>query len=88
MRANVTPQFILSRPYRIWYRANEMAESAHNFGTASANILLTLVYFTVLLPFGLTTRLFSDLLRTSKRPNTWLDYSPPANKGSDARDRR
>jgi hypothetical protein len=72
----------------MWYCANEMEERTDKFGATAANILLTLVYFTALLPFGVATRFFADFLPIRKRPNTWLDYPPSSNKGNDARDQR
>jgi hypothetical protein len=46
---------------------------ARKIGTFQARVLLTLLYGTLVLPFGVFVRLFSDPLRTKKPPLAWLD---------------
>ncbi len=48
---------------------------AHQIGTFQARLLLTILYFVLVLPFGLVVRWFSDPLRIKKRPAQWLDYT-------------
>lgn len=50
---------------RIWTHWKEIAQYIGDF---QSRIILTLFYFTVLVPFGLFTRLFGDPLRV--RPRT------------------
>jgi hypothetical protein len=47
---------------------------ARQIGIFQANVLLTILYVVVLLPFGIGVRLFADLLRTIERPSKWLPY--------------
>jgi hypothetical protein len=46
---------------------------AHIIGNFQARVLLTILYVVLVLPFGVIVRLFSDPLRTKKRPTQWLD---------------
>ena len=55
---------------RVWQAWKKIAKTVGNF---QARLLLTIFYFVVMLPFGLTVRLFSDSLRTKQRPTEWLD---------------
>lgn len=52
---------------------------AHKIGNFQARVLLTLLYAILVLPFGVTVRLFSDPLRIKKRPDRWLDHIDEAN---------
>jgi hypothetical protein len=52
---------------------------AHKIGNFQARVLLTLLYATLVLPFGLCVRLFSDPLRIKKRPGHWLDRAEESN---------
>jgi hypothetical protein len=45
-------------------------------GNFQARVLLTILYFTVVLPFGVGSRLFSDPMRIRHRPTGWLDHPP------------
>lgn len=58
---------MLKRIWQSWKRA------AHAIGTFQARVLLTVFYATVVLPFGLFVRLFSDPLRIKRRPTQWLE---------------
>ena len=58
---------------------------AHAIGNFQARILLTVIYAVLILPFGLVVRLFSDSLRTKKRPEAWLDYPPVSTEMEQAR---
>jgi hypothetical protein len=51
---------------------------AHRVGTFQGRVILSVVYYVFVWPFGFGMRLFSDSLRTKKRPATWLEYSPEA----------
>ena len=46
---------------------------AHTIGNFQARVILTLLYATLVLPFGTIVRLFSDPLRIKKRPRYWLE---------------
>lgn len=47
-------------------------------GDVQSRVIATLFYFTILVPFGLGSRLLSDplRLRTSREQSTWLDRDP------------
>ena len=60
---------LIARAWLAWKRI------AHSIGNFQARLLLTIFYFTVMLPFGLAVRLFSDPLRIKTRPTEWL-HSP------------
>ena len=47
---------------------------AHRIGDFQARVLLTVIYALLILPFGLTIRLFSDPLKIKKRPAKWMDH--------------
>lgn len=55
----------------VWERWTKFAQK---FGNVQARVLLTLIYATVILPFGISVRLFSDPLRIKHRPSRWLRY--------------
>ena len=59
---------MLKQIWRSWKRA------AHALGTFQARILLTVFYATLVFPFGIFTRLFSDALRIKRRPAQWLKH--------------
>lgn len=59
---------MLKRAWQAWKRI------AHAIGTFQARVLLTTFYGVLVLPFGITTRLFSDPLRIKRRPTRWLDH--------------
>ena len=59
---------MLSRVWQIWKGV------AHAVGTFQARVLLTIFYLLLVLPFGILTRLFSDTLRTKRRPSHWLEH--------------
>ncbi len=48
-------------------------------GDAQGQFLATLFYFTILAPFGLLARLFSDPLRQRHPPTTWIARDPVEN---------
>ena len=62
----------LRRIWRTW------THLVHIVGNFQARVLLTIVYAVIVLPFGLAMRLFSDPLRTKKRPIEWLDHPEEA----------
>lgn len=51
---------------------------ARRVGTFQGRVILTVVYYVFVWPFGFGMRLFSDSLHIKKRPTAWLDYSPEA----------
>jgi hypothetical protein len=51
---------------------------AHRVGTFQGRVILSIVYYVFVWPFGFGMRLFSDSLRTKKRPMAWVDYPPEA----------
>jgi uncharacterized membrane protein len=57
----------------------------HAIGNFQARILLTIIYYVLILPFGLAVRLFSDSMRMKKRPETWFDHPPIPNTLEEAR---
>lgn len=59
---------MLSRAWENWKRI------ARRIGNFQARLFLTIFYGLIILPFGLATRIFTDPLRTKKRPSQWLDY--------------
>ncbi|HYA23923.1 MAG TPA: hypothetical protein VEF05_07165 [Terriglobales bacterium] len=62
---------MLKRAWQAW------KSLAHKIGNFQARVLLT-VFYGILFPFGLATRLFSDSLRTKKRPEQWLNHPDEA----------
>lgn len=48
-------------------------------GDAQGQFLATLFYFTILAPFGLLARLFSDPLRQRQPQTTWIAREPVDN---------
>ncbi len=52
---------------QIWHHWKEIATCIGDF---QARLLLTLFYFSVLVPFGLVTSLFADPLQLNRRPTT------------------
>jgi hypothetical protein len=59
---------------RIWQAWKELA---HRIGNFQARVILT-IFYALLVPFGLGTRLFSDPLRTKSLPTEWLDHTGDA----------
>jgi hypothetical protein len=55
---------------RLWQAWKDLA---HKIGNFQARILLT-IFYVILFPFGMATRLFSDSLRIKQRPTQWLDH--------------
>ncbi len=50
---------------------------ARHIGNFQARVLITLVYFTLILPFGLIVANFRDILRMKRAPGNraWLERS-------------
>jgi hypothetical protein len=59
----------LKRLWTAWKRI------AHLIGDFQARILLTLIYFVVVLPFGVVVRWGGDPLRIKRRPAMWVGRS-------------
>lgn len=59
---------MLKRAWQSWKRI------AHAIGNFEARVLLTIFYAALVLPFGITSRLFCDPLRIKQRPTRWLDH--------------
>jgi hypothetical protein len=51
---------------------------AHKIGNFQARVILSIFYASLVLPFGLAARWFSDPLRIKKRPEQWLDHPDEA----------
>lgn len=51
---------------------------AQKIGNFQARVLLTLIYGSLILPFGLLIRLFADPLRLRQRPEEWIDHPDAA----------
>jgi len=49
---------------------------ARKIGDFQARLFLTLIYMTVLLPFGLIVRFFGDPLRIKNPPHAWIGRPP------------
>lgn len=62
---------MLKRAWQAW------KELAHKIGNFQARVLLT-IFYVILLPFGLATRLFADSLRIKRRPTQWLEHPDEA----------
>lgn len=62
---------MLKRAWQAW------KELAHKIGNFQARVLLTIFYL-ILFPFGLATRLFKDSLRIKQPPKQWLEHSNDA----------
>jgi len=58
---------------KIWEGWKRVSRVIGNF---QARVLLTILYFTVVLPFAIGVSLFSDPLRIKHRPTSWLDHPP------------
>jgi hypothetical protein len=63
---------VLKQLWRAWKRI------AHKIGNFQSRVLLTIIYFVLVLPFGLCVRFFADSLRTKNRPTQWLDHPEEA----------
>lgn len=45
-------------------------------GDVQGRVIMTVFYFTLLMPFGIASRLFSDPLRQRHTDPTWLERPP------------
>jgi hypothetical protein len=54
-------------------------------GNAVGRVVMTLLYFTIVLPFGLGVRFFGDPLRLKKHKPHWLDRQSHDQTLEDAR---
>jgi hypothetical protein len=55
-------------------------------GDVQGRVIVTLFYFTILVPFGLGSRLFGDALHIrSKNPPQWMERPPVENGLEEAR---
>ncbi len=57
----------------------------HAIGNFQARVLLTLIYYVLVLPFGLAVRVFSDSMHMKKRPDKWFDHPAIPNTLEEAR---
>lgn len=62
---------MLKRAWQAW------KELAHKIGNFQARVLLT-IFYVILFPFGLATRLFADSLRIKRLPTQWLEHPDEA----------
>jgi len=60
---------------KLWQGWKKIAKKIGNF---QSRVILTIFYATIVLPFGVAARLFSDPLRIKKRPQQWLDHPDEA----------
>ena len=58
---------MLKRIWQFW------KDFAHKIGNFNARVILT-IFYALLVPFGLGTRMLSDPLRIKRRPTQWLDH--------------
>ena len=65
-----------------WDRFNIIAAI---IGDVQGRIIITAFYFTILVPFGIGARIFSDALRLRPTTPAWLDRPPVHNALDDAR---
>lgn len=67
-----------------WSRWRELSQKAAD---TQARILLTVFYFTVMLPFGVVFGLLKDPLNIKRRPQGtyWLDRKPSSESLADAK---
>jgi hypothetical protein len=64
-----------SGPWNLYKRAwQAWKDLAHKIGNFQARVILSIFYASLVLPFGLAARLFSDPLRIKKKPEQWLDH--------------
>lgn len=45
-------------------------------GDANARVITLVFYFTILVPFGISSRLFTDPMRVKETAPSWLDRAP------------
>lgn len=66
-----------------WSRWRELSQKAADF---QARILLTVFYFTLMLPFGVVFGLLKDPLRIKQRPSGtyWMERKPSSESLADA----
>ncbi|MFZ0817881.1 MAG: hypothetical protein WAM78_20320 [Candidatus Sulfotelmatobacter sp.] len=62
---------VLKRAWEAW------KVLAHKIGNFQARVFLS-VFYAILVPFGVGTRLFSDPLRIKRLPTQWLDHPDDA----------
>lgn len=63
----MTPISLLKTSWEYWKKI------AHRIGTFQSRLILTLFYFTILLPVGIVFSLFKDALGIkAKRKSTWI----------------
>src|SRR5688500_12114310 len=67
-----------------WSRWREMSQKAAN---VQARVLLTIFYFTMMLPFGIVMGLLKDPLRIKQRPSGsyWVERKPTSGTLADAK---
>ena len=67
-----------------WSRWRELSQKAAD---VQARVLLTVFYFTVMLPFGVVFGLFKDPLRIKRRPSGsyWVERKPTSGTLADAK---
>lgn len=70
----------LRKLWHVWKRVGQA------IGDFVARVVLTLFYFTIFVPFGLASRLFSDPLQLKGgKPAAWLERTTADVKLDDAR---
>lgn len=56
--------------HKAWHFWKQIGQKIGDF---IARVVLTIFYFTILVPFGLGVRLFSDPLAIKQRQSVWVD---------------
>lgn len=56
---------------KLWESSRRLA---HRIGTFQGRVVLTAVYFVLVLPFGVAVGLLADPLRIKRRPTRWLNH--------------
>ncbi len=54
-------------------------------GDVQGRVIVTLFYFTILVPFGIGARLFGDALHLRPAPPQWLERAPVQTQLEEAR---
>jgi hypothetical protein len=60
-------------------------QTIHPAAIFAMRLVLAVVYFVLMLPFGLIIRFLSDPLKIKRRPAAWLDSPPLPSRFEDGR---
>ncbi|HKD62093.1 MAG TPA: hypothetical protein VKB47_16650 [Terracidiphilus sp.] len=67
------PARVVQRLKSLWTAWKRIGKKIADF---QARILLTIIFFVLVMPFGLVTRFFADRLYMKKRPVRWFERKP------------